>query len=300
MNRCGGRVVSFGLLTGMLVLVSQLAFAKPRVAVVMWHPIPPYEKALEGFTKTFECEIEKHDKSDPEPMLAALRANPPDMLLAFGSHALNFTKQIKEIPVVFAVVLKPGKLAPNVAGVSISLPAEVHLKGLKLLAPSVRSLGIIYNPASSARRVEEFKNAGKALGINVVAAQAATKQESFSAIKLLGARVDALWMIVDTVTVHNFSLLLSISIKEKIPLATFSHRYVATGALLALTSEYDHMGVQAGEVARKIMEGTPPSRIGVVHPTRYRYNINVDTALKIGVGIPPAVLKKEHKLYKSN
>lgn len=284
-----------------LLLASQAALAAPRVAVVMWHGIPPYQQALEGFTKTLACEIEKHDvKSDPDSMMAGIRENPPDLVLAFGSHALKFARKFKDIPVVFAMVLKPGALPSNVAGVSMSLPAEIHLQGLKLVAPEVQSLGIVYNPALSANRVEEFKQAGKALGINVVAAQAGSKQESFSAIKLLGGRVDALWMVLDKDTVDNFNLLLSIAIKEKIPLATFSHRYVADGALLAMIPEYEHMGVQAAEIAGKILDGTSPSEIGTTTPREYYYAINVETALKIGVGVPPAVLEKKHKLYKSD
>jgi putative ABC transport system substrate-binding protein len=105
-------------------------------------------------------------------------------------------------------------------------------------------------------------------------------------------------MVMDQDVVANFNLLLSLSIKEKVPLATFSYKYVEMGALLALAPKFEDLGKQAGQLAKQLLGGTSPKKMGVVSPTHFYYSINVNTALKIGVGVPPEVLKKEHKLYK--
>jgi putative ABC transport system substrate-binding protein len=290
------------LLITFLVSFCTGAAAQTRVAVVMSRPIPPYKAALKGFKAEFACDTTIFDlqkKTSDDEVANAIKAGKPQLVLAIGSKALKLAKkQLKEVPVIFTMVLVPGKVPPNMTGVSMTLPAKSHLEGLKLVAPKVKSIGMVYNPARSEKRVVEFKAAAKALEMNVVAIAAKSRKDAFSSIKLLGGRVDALWMIMDQDIVANFNLLLSLSVKEKIPLATFSYKYVEMGALLALAPQFESLGGQAGDLAKQILKGTKPSKLGVVSPSEFYYSINVNTALKIEVGVPPAVLKKDHKLYK--
>jgi ABC-type uncharacterized transport system substrate-binding protein len=278
------------------------AAAKPKVAVVMSRSIPPYKKALEGFKKSFDSEItifEVRTKKDAAKTAKAILASQPDLVLAIGSSALNLaSKHITKIPVVFTMVYSPPKLPSNIAGVSMMLPAKTHLEGLKLVAPEVKSVGLVYNPKNSGKRIEEFKTAAKSQGMKVVALAASSQKEAFSSIRLLAGRVDSLWMPMDKDVVANFNLMLSLSVKEKIPLATFSYRYVEMGALLALSPKFDFLGRQAGEVASKIFAGTSPSSLGVVSPKSHYYSYNTKTGLKIELGVPSTILKKEHRLYK--
>ena len=278
------------------------AYAKPKVAVVMSRLIPPYQKALTGFEKEFDCDTTIFDlqkKRDIGEISKEIKSAKPDLILAIGSNALKLAKQhLKNTPVIFTMVLKPGKTPGNICGVSMTLPAETHLKGLKLIAPKIKSVGIVFNPKHSGNRVELFKKAAKGLGLKVVSVAANSKKEAFSAIKLLASRVDSLWMVMDQDVVANFKLLMSLSIKEKVPLATFSYKYVEMGALLALAPKFEDLGKQAGQLAKQLLGGTLPKKLGVVSPTNFYYSINVNTALKIGVGVPPEVLKKDHKLYK--
>ncbi|MBW1871473.1 MAG: hypothetical protein JRJ19_05375 [Deltaproteobacteria bacterium] len=278
------------------------AAAKPKVAVVMSRSIPPYRKALEGFKKRFESEVtifEVHNKKDAAKVAKTIMAGKPDIVLAIGSSALNLvSKHITKIPVVFTMVLTPPKLPSNIAGVSMMLPAKTHLEGLKLVAPDVKSVGLVYNPKHSAKRIQEFKTAAKSLGLQIVALAANSQKEAFSSIRLLAGRVDSLWMLMDKDVVANFNLMLSLSVKEKIPLATFSYRYVEMGALLALSPKFDSLGQQAGEIAVKIIAGTAPSSLGVISPKSHYYSYNTKTGLRIELGVPSAILKKEHRLYK--
>ena len=286
----------------LLLIWAAGAAAKSKVAVVMSRLIPPYQKALNGFKKELDCDTTVFDlqkKRDLEEVAKEIKSSKPDLVLAIGSNALKLAKKhLKKIPVIFTMVLKPGKTPGNVCGVSMTLPAKTHLQGLKLLAPKVKSVGIVFNPKHSGSRVELFKKDAKGLGLKVVSVAANSKKEAFSAIKLLAGRVDSLWMVMDQDVVANFNLLQSLSIKEKVPLATFSYKYVEMGALVALAPKFQDLGKQAGQLAKQIVSGVSPKKLGVVSPTNFYYSINVNTALKIGVGVPPEVLKKDHKLYK--
>ena len=62
--------------------------------------------------------------------------------------------------------------------------------------------------------------------------------------------------------------------------------------------KFESLGKQAGQLAKQIIKGTKPSALGVVSPSSYYYSYNGDTGVKIELGIPSALLKKDHKLYK--
>lgn len=274
---------------------------KPNVAVVMSRSIAPYQKALAGFKKVLPCVTKIFELKKGQSLSEtadAIRADKPDLVLAIGSSALALAvDNIKKIPVVFSMVLSVPKLPANICGVSMMLPAKTHLGGLKLIAPTVKTVGIVFNPVNSGKRVGEFKAAATKLGMKVAAIAVKSKREAFSSIRLLGGRVDALWMVMDKDIVANFGLMLTLSIQQQIPFATFSYRYVEKGALLALCPKFGALGRQAGELAAKVMAGTPPSKFGVVYPDNFYYSYNVKTGMKIQLGVPQIILKKEHKLY---
>jgi putative tryptophan/tyrosine transport system substrate-binding protein len=278
-----------------------LAADNPSVAVIMSRSIPPYREALDGFKKALPSRIKvfevQKEKSFTQ-VAEEVKAEKPDLILAIGSSALKLAiDNFKKTPVVFSMVLSVPKLPANVCGVSMMLPAEEHLKGLKLVAPSTKTIGIVYNPKNSGKRANEFKTAAGKLGMKVAAIAIKSKKEAFSSIKLLGERVDAIWMIMDKDVVANFGLMLTLSVQQKIPFATFSYRYVEKGALLALCPNFFSLGHQAGELAAKIQGGVSPSKFGIAFPDSFYYSYNVKTGVKIQLGIPQAILKKEHKLY---
>lgn len=273
----------------------------PSVAVIMSRSIPPYRKAIEGFKKALPCRTKvfevKKERSFAE-VAGEVKTEKPDLILAIGSSALRLAiDNFKKIPVVFSMVLSVPKLPKNVCGISMMLPAKVHLKGLKLVAPSVKTIGIVYNPDNSGKRADEFKAAAGKFGMQVAAIAIKSRKEAFSSIKLLSGRVDAVWMIMDKDVVANFGLMLTLSVQQKIPFATFSYRYVEKGALLALCPKFAALGRQAGELAAKILGGAPASKFGIAYPNSFYYSYNVKTGMKIQLGVPQAILKSEHRLY---
>jgi len=50
-------------------------------------------------------------------------------------------------------------------------------------------------------------------------------------------------------------------------------------------------------LAKEIIKGTSPAKLGVVTPSNYYYSYNGDTGVKIELGIPSVLLKKDHRLY---
>ncbi len=271
-----------------------------KIAAIMSRLIPPYQQALDGFKQVFpDTQVFVMRSEDaPGRLVDELKEAKPSLILAIGSEALKLSKKMfSTLPVISTMVLSPGNPGNNIAGVSLVLPASAHLEALKLLVPSIKSLGIVYNPDYTSESVEEFKQAAKKMDIQIVAVAVHSPKEVFSSVMLLAGRVNALWMVMDQDVVPHFNLLQSLSIKERIPLATFSYKYVEMGALLALSPVFEGVGKQAAEIAKQIRGGTSPKSIGIVAPTEYYFAINSATAKKIKLEIPQAVLGRKHKFY---
>ena len=83
-------------------------------------------------------------------------------------------------------------------------------------------------------------------------------------------RIDAFWMLPDVtlMTPETIEILLLFSLENKIPIITFSEKYVRMGALLSISSDPYDMGKQAGEMANRIINGGDVS----ITPSEYARN----------------------------
>ena len=283
-----------------LFLGAAAGAAEGKIAAILSRIIPPYQQALDGFKQIYpDTQVFTiRQEVSPGQLVDEIKSVKPALILAIGSEALKLSKNMfSNLPVVFTMVLSPGSPGNNISGVALTLPAKPHLEALKLLVPSVKSIGIVYNPEYSAEIIEEFKQVAQKLNIQIVAVAVHSPKEVFSSIMLLAGRVNALWMIMDKDVVPHFNLLQSLSIKERIPLATFSYKYVEMGALLALSPSFESVGKQASDLAKQILGGASPKSLGIVLPGDYYFAINSATAKKIKLEIPQAVLSRKHKLY---
>ena len=68
-------------------------------------------------------------------------------------------------------------------------------------------------------------------------------------------------------------------------------RFVKKGALVALMIDYEEVGKQAGQIAKKILGGASPSSIPPEPPNATILVLNQKTAQTIGINIPPSLLK---------
>src|SRR5206468_2684341 len=133
--------------------------------------------------------------------------------------------------------------------------------------PSTKRVGVIYNPSASENVVDEADALARTAGIELVRKKAPTTKDALIAIKELESEpIDAFLMILDPVVANDatFKILLTFSLKKRIPLVVPADPLVKAGALLSVGADYTKVGDQAWEIARRLIQGeSKPADIGV-------------------------------------
>jgi len=73
---------------------------------------------------------------------------------------------------------------------------------------------------------------------------------------------------------------------------------VEEGGLMSYGPSYPHIFRRAATYVDKILKGMSPADIPVEGPIRFELVINLNTAKKIGLTIPPTVLRQADKIVK--
>ena len=99
---------------------------------------------------------------------------------------------------VFLLVRNPRKQGlegDNIAGISLDVPIEAQLAMYRSLLPTLRVIGVIYDPEKTGALVKEAGEVAERFGLRFLAAPVASQTEVPAALRSLLGKVDALWML---------------------------------------------------------------------------------------------------------
>ncbi len=86
--------------------------------------------------------------------------------------------------------------------------------------------------------------------------------------------------------------------KYRLP-AMYTHgRWVQKGGLISYTTDVDLRYRRVAHFVDKIFKGAKPADLPVEQPTKFNLEINLKTAKKLGITIPPEVLYRATKVIK--
>ena len=232
----------------------------------------------------------------------------PDMVFVNTSPA---TAEIikatanKNIPVVFSMVADP--LAAgfvdsikssnnNLCGTSCAYvdAAPKRLEVLSQTFPWAKKILVYYREADASAKpcTERILEKGEELGLEVTAYPIMTKadiEEHLASLKpgdydvLMDPADSMMTSLLDTLVQYSFDL--------KMPYFGLSKGEVEKGATAGYAVDYFDLGKQSSLIANQVLMGIPPANIPIEMPRRWFFAINLDSAEKIGIQIPPAVLE---------
>ncbi len=260
------------------------------VLVVQNYRAKPYTEALQGFKsacKAKTCELILSEMNG-EGVLEEIRRRKPDLILAIGMDALLKVRKIKEIPILYVMVLHPGTVLRgeiNISGVSMVLPPEKQLSLLHRCLPCVKKIGLVYCPKNTGHLVARACHAAAKMGISLKTLGTERPEDFPDLLKSLKGSVDAYWMLPDStvITPETVEYLLLFSMRNRLPIITFSDKYLKMGALMSLEVNSFKMGKQAGEMAGRILSGTSISDIKALEATDANPTLNFVIAEKMGI-----------------
>jgi putative ABC transport system substrate-binding protein len=181
----------------------------------------------------------------------------------------------------------------NLTGASLDIPIRAQFEALRSVLPSVRKVGVLYNPQETESVVQQARETAREMGLELVAVAVDSEEKVPEALGALGKSVDALWSVADSTIFSSGSMqfILLHTLRNKIPFMGLSPSFVKAGALLALDADYQEVGAQCGALAVKILAGEAPTALPVATPQKATLHVNLKTAEVIGLKIPADRLK---------
>lgn len=293
------------LLSGALVAGGSASAAEPvRIAILVSQEGAPYQDMVNGFRQALqqgrEAEIVvyalQNDPARARSVVKRVVEQKAHLLFAVGTLAVQVAvREAPATPIVAGLVLNAGEFlrAPNATGVVLELPLETELHWLRRLLPNQKHVGILYNPAQNQARVNEAARLAKSLKLEVHAHKVSSPRELPEAMERLANQAEVLWGLTDTLVMspQTAQSLLLFSYRNRIPFVGLSRSWVKAGALYALERDYPDMGRQCGELALKVLQGTPPRSLPPETPRKLGYAINLKTAQHMKIEFPAALVK---------
>jgi putative tryptophan/tyrosine transport system substrate-binding protein len=313
---------------GALASLARLAAAQPqaRSARIGWltaqrpPSLVPYVQAfraslaelgfVEGKNLTIDFRYGDDDIAKVRALADELVRLPVELIVVQGEAVLEVKSLGLPVPVVYAYSGDPvaaglaeslARPNANMTGLTY-LALELNGKRLELLrelAPSVRRVALLANPAypgQSAER-ENSEATARRVGLEVRHIPARTSDELAAAFAKMGAdRTQAISLFADSFTVQNRAAIIDFALRERLPLVSSWPVFADSGALCTygprLADSYHRLAYYVDRVLR----GTKPAELPIEQPTTIETIVNLRTADAIGLKVPQAVLVRADRV----
>jgi len=280
------------------------------VAVLLTADVEEYRRALRGLKETLRHPVvAEHDMEGDfdrgRRAMAEIRGRvQPDIIVAIGIWALQVAaRESTDVPIVYAMVLNPPSViqpgARNITGASMNVPVDQSIRLFRQLSPSIKRIGIIYNPAKTGYLVQRAQAAAKAHGVQLLGREVSSPKQAIAALDAMQDGIDALWILPDETTLAPpvVQQMLLVSYRRKIPLLGLSESQVQMGALLSLSfASGEDIGRQAGELCNAILAGKAASEIPYTTARQLKLAVNLKAAQKLGLEIPRTILERADRV----
>jgi ABC-type uncharacterized transport system substrate-binding protein len=232
----------------------------------------------------------------------------PDVIFAVTTPAVAaLLRETRTLPIVFAQVSDPvgsgfvaslARPGGNVTGfTNINIESSIGGKWLELVkqvAPAVRRVAMIYNPATSPFAnyyLRPFEAAGPAYGVQASAAAVDSDVDIENALAALARESGGGFAVLpDTFTGIHREQIVSLAARYRLP-AVYPFRWFAEiGGLLSYGIDSDDMFRRAGSYVDRVLKGAKPADLPVQAPVKYELLVNLKTARALGLEVPTTLL----------
>lgn len=294
------------LLGFLLALVLPLTARAAEITVLQSAALPAYGSAQQGFSEVIASAIPSRgpkaiqahsitthiltDAASPVQLRQQIAGARPDLLVAIGSSSLSLVRDL-EIPVLFLMVPFPEtvvKSRVNITGINMNISAAKQLEALTLAAPTVKNIGLLYDPDRTGALVTEARDYASRNHLNLVALPVRATDEVHGQLASLKDRIDWLWMVPDltVLTPQTVDYFFLFSLENRVPVFTFAAKYLEMGAVLAVSVDPYDMGTQAGEMALKMLDHPgSPIDLPPEGPRQVKVEANAKAAQMLGVTV---------------
>ncbi|MGA1841165.1 MAG: ABC transporter substrate-binding protein [bacterium] len=274
------------------------------LAIQSFDGVEPYEHALEGFKNTCNCNVRKIVASElnESAILRRINRSKPDAILAIGMDALSKVKKIKDIPIIYIMIVNPNSILSgeeNVTGINMNIPPGKQLEIFKKALPDIKKIGVIFDPNKLGFFVKKAQNEASKMDFKLIVREVNSSKKVPSSLISMKEEIDAIWMLPD-ITVFSpetIEFLFIFAFENKIPVFTFSKRFFKMGALMSLSTDPFDSGKQGGELANEVVSRKKIRNLSGVEARKIIISINSKMPKKLGIVISDEILNKAEIIH---
>jgi putative ABC transport system substrate-binding protein len=320
------RIITAGAL---LVLVfAHASFAQApklhRIGVV--HPGGGVSETLDGLRqglrelgleegKQFNLIIKdvKGDALAANDIARAFEKDNVNLIYALTTPVITITKAAtSKVPIVFTIgsdpvgaglvesFAQPGGRLTGVHYLARDLTGK-RLEILKEILPKIGRVLTFYDPANqvAADGARLARDEAKRIGIKLIERHVGSVDELKSELqKLKAGEADAFLFSPDPMIGSQSQLLIDVATAKKMPTMFQDQSLVVKGALAAYGQNYREIGRASAKYVQRVLGGVPPKDLKIETVDSVELAINLQTAKRLGVNIPPQVLARAQKVVK--
>jgi len=249
---------------------------------------------------------------DRVPLLAAeLVRISVDIILATTPQAASAASKLtKSIPIVLTVIPGPGlyglvdsldRPGGNVTGLSF-MPAEMNGRRLELLKeviPRISHVGVLSDGNSAANVHVTLETVARFLGVQLQILHVKKPEEIEDAFSsMVRGKAQGVTVGPHAMFVLNRAKIVELAAKCRLPAIYHRNEFVEAGGLMSYGPNHADLYRRAAHYVDKILKGAKPAELPVEQPTKFELVINLNTARKLDLKIPPEVLMWADRVIK--
>ena len=222
----------------------------------------------------------------------------PDVLVAVTTPVAQVAARQARSPVVFSAVTDPvgagvveslESPAENLTGVSDAWPYRAQVALAREIVPGAGRLGVVFNPGEAASQygIARIRDVAPEFGFDILEIPVSNTQEILGALRVRIGDVDAVYLSSDNTVIQGLPAALRVALDTGTPLFVGDSGTVEEGGLAAVSVGYAGVGRSTGELVARVLQGE--RNIPVVVAEGDEVFLNLETAARLGVDIPPAV-----------
>jgi len=271
---------------------------------------------IEGQNIVVEYRYAEGNRSRLPDLAAELVTLKVDIILvAGGERAIQATKNAtKTIPIVMmgigadpvmaGLVESLARPGGNVTGVT-NLGRELGGKRLELLkeaVPKLSRVALLYesgNPNYELELEEVLPEAARALRLTLQPWEA-RGADDFDRIfaALSKQRPGGLYLLGGALFAANQKRIVGFATKNRLPSVYVNKEHVEVGGLMSYSADHTESYRRVAYFVDRILKGASPADLPVEQPMKFDFVINLQTAKKIGLTIPPDLLARATKIIR--
>jgi ABC-type uncharacterized transport system substrate-binding protein len=227
-----------------------------------------------------------------------------------GAAILAAMAATKTIPIVFTsggdpvqegYVRSLNRPGGNVTGVSwfSNLVAGKGLGLLLELVPNASLIALLVNPKlpETARTQSDADQAARTLGQQLLILNASTASEIDDAFATMRQRrAGALLVGADPFFTARRQQIVALAARDAIPAMYLNREFVEEGGLIGYGNDTPDNYRRAGVYVGRILNGTSPADLPVDQATKFEFLINLKTAKRLGLEVPPGLSARADKV----